>query len=148
MRCSLARMHPRSPRHTVRMACQVVREEDFRLVADRIVDLSGTGMLVSPADPVLTGQRLLVSFCLPRSTFWIDTEATVTRVLHGRRPGELTRALALQFDELHAFEQLMLRSALRTAPPVPPRFRPGRRNTTAILHALLRPPDRSLWAFC
>src|SRR5690242_12227451 len=59
-------------RHAVHFACQVVRERDFRLVADEIVDLSTSGMLVAPADPVLTGERLIASFRLPDSLFWID----------------------------------------------------------------------------
>src|SRR6187397_873062 len=57
-------------RHAVQISCQVVRERDFRLVADTIVDLSTTGMLVTPADPVLTGERVIASFRLPGSTFW------------------------------------------------------------------------------
>src|SRR5690606_8362248 len=51
----------RPTRHTVRQACQIVRERDFRLVADRIENLSTFGMLVSPADPVLTGEKVFVS---------------------------------------------------------------------------------------
>ena len=57
----------RPSRHTVCIDCQVVRERDFRLVADRVENLSATGLLAGPADPVLTGERLIVSFRLPRS---------------------------------------------------------------------------------
>src|SRR5215510_6431362 len=107
MRCS-----PKTPRgssrHTVKIACQVVRERDFSLLADRMVDLSATGALVGPADPALTGERLLVSFRIPRSTVWIDAEATVTRVVHGRRPGEFSRALALEFEDLEALPRFVL----------------------------------------
>src|SRR5438445_56001 len=75
----------RALRHAVQISCQVVRERDFRLVGDRIVDLSTSGMLVTPADPVLTGERIIASFRLPNSTYWIDVDATVARVVHGRR---------------------------------------------------------------
>src|SRR5882724_9562408 len=81
-----------SSRHTVKIECQVVRERDFSLIADRVVDLSASGALVGPADPALTGERILVSFRIPRSTLWVDAEATVSRVVHGRRPGEFPLA--------------------------------------------------------
>ena len=96
MRRSSAKAHRRASRHSVRLVCQVVRERDFQLVADQIVSLSATGLLVSPADPALTGERLIVSFQIPHSGYWVDAEAVVARVVHGRRPGEYTRALALE----------------------------------------------------
>jgi hypothetical protein len=118
----------RPMRHTVKLNCQVVRERDFRLIADRIDNLSTWGALVTPADPVLTGERLLVSFQVPRHSVWIDTEATVTRVVHGRRPGEHSRSLGLEFDELRPWHRYLLKQALSAAPPAPPGPRPGRRQ--------------------
>ncbi len=56
--------HRRAFRHAVSVPCQVVRERDFRLVADRALDLSTDGMLVPLDLPVLTGEPLLVSFDL------------------------------------------------------------------------------------
>jgi len=126
----------RSSRHSVRLPCQVVRERDFRLVADRIVNLSASGLVVMPADPALTGERLIVSFQVPGSEDWIDAEATVARVVHGRRPGEYSRGLALELEDIEAFPQL-LREALRSSPPAPPGNRPGRRETLALA-ALMR----------
>jgi hypothetical protein len=127
----------RALRHAVQISCQVVRERDFRLVGDRIVDLSTSGMLVTPADPVLTGERVIASFRLLNSTYWIDVEATVARVAHGRRPSEHTRSIALAFDELPGLTELVLSMGLQAAPPVPPRTRPGRRSTPGLLGALL-----------
>src|ERR1700761_30151 len=115
----------RTSRHTVKIPCQVVRERDFSLIADRVVDLSETGALVGPADPALTGERIIVSFRVPRSTVWIDAEATITRVVHGRRPGEFSRSLAIEFDDLEALPRFMLREALRVVPPAPPKSAPG-----------------------
>lgn len=132
---------PRSPRassrHTVKIGCQVVRERDFRLLADRMLDLSPSGMLVGPADPALTGERLLVSFRIPRSSVWVDAEATVTRVVHGRRPGEFSRSLALQFDDLDALPRFMLREVLREVPCAPPKSAPGRRSSPSLVRGLL-----------
>ncbi len=124
-------------RHAVQISCQVVRERDFRLVADTIVDLSTSGMLVTPADPVLTGERVIASFRLPGSAFWIDVEGTVARVAHGRRPTEHTRALALEFDPLPGLTELVLGTALQGTPPLPPRMRPGRRRTRGLLRTML-----------
>lgn len=122
----------RSTRRSVRLVCQVVRERDFQLVADRIVNLSETGLMVSPADPVLTGERLIVSFQIPHSGYWVDAEATVARVIHGRRPGEHTRALALELENVEEIPQLLLGRALKRCPPSPPGHRSGRRRVTAL----------------
>jgi PilZ domain len=148
MRRSLPRFRYRYPRHTVRIACQVVRERDFSLVADSISNLSMSGLLVTPADPALTGERLIVSFCLPRSDRWVDAEAMVTRVLHGRRPGEYSRALALQFEDLSFSSEILLASDLRDLPPAPPSSRPGRRDAVKSLQAFFRAQGWPGWASC
>jgi hypothetical protein len=85
----------------------------------------------------LTGERLLVSFRIPRSTVWIDAEATVSRVVHGRRPGEFSRSLAIEFDQLEALQGFMLAEALRVVPPSPPKSSPGRRSSQSLVRALL-----------
>lgn len=129
--------HHRMPRRLLRQRCQVVRERDFKLIADRVVDLSASGALVMPADPVLTGERVILSFQLPHSLYWVDTEALVTRVLHGRRPGEYARGVALELDGLSGISRFMLERALRHLPPAPPRYRPGRRGNPSLLAGLL-----------
>jgi hypothetical protein len=116
----------------VKLACQVVRERDFQLIADRIVNLSTSGLFVSPADPALTGERLIVSFQIPHSGQWVDAEATVARVVHGRRPGEYTRGLALELDNVDDIPQMVLGRALRRCPPAPPGHRSGRRRITSL----------------
>lgn len=86
-------------------------------------------MRVGPADPVLTGETLLVSFQIPGFGIWVDTEAVVTRVVHGRRPGEDSRSLGLEFCQLSPWHQYVLRQALKKVPPKPLGARPGRRST-------------------
>lgn len=127
----------RPHRHTVHMLCQVVRERDFRLVADRVENLSTWGMLVSPAEAVLTGERVFVSFQLPGSQHWIDTQATVTRIVHGRRPTEDQRMLGLEFDALSSYDRYRLRRALLGRPVAPPGRRSGRRLQPFDLQALV-----------
>ena len=119
-------------RHSVRGTCQVVRLRDFRLVADRIENLSTWGMLVGPADPVLTGEKVVVSFQLPEGGHYIDAIATVTRVLHGRRPGDGSRKLGLQFENLTEYDRFCIRRALIGRPPAPPGPRPGRRASVDL----------------
>lgn len=120
---------PRPSRHRIRIPCQVVRLRDFKLVADSIENLSLGGLLVGPSDPVLTGEPLFLSFRLPRSGQWIDTEATVARVIHGRRDGDRTRQLGVKFDTLSPHARDVLRDQIHRAPPLPPCPRPGRRDT-------------------
>ncbi len=128
----------RPSRHTVRVPCQVVRESDFRLVADQVENLSAFGMLVTPADPVLTGEKVLVSFQIPGSPKWLDVPATVVRVVHGRRPHEVSRKLGLQFDGMSPYQRFQIRKALEGRPVTPPSGRPGRRDASRITEALVR----------
>lgn len=133
----LERLFQRRPdRHPVNIPCQVVRERDFRLVADRVENLSTWGMLVTPSDPVMTGDKVFVSFQLPGSKDWIDACATVTRVIHGRRPTETSRKLGLEFDKLSAYDRFRIRRALNRRPVTPPGVRPGRRSLEFNLESI------------
>ncbi len=87
-------------RRYVRVPCQVVREHDFKLVADLGLDLSTTGMRVRGLTKVLSGEEVVVSFKPPRSNTYIDLTATVARVLHGNRPGDRGLAFGLEFQGL------------------------------------------------
>ena len=111
-------------RRAIRVDCQVVRERDFRLLADCGVDVSPTGMLVKTDEAALTGEPLLISFRLPRTERWFDAEGTIARVVHGRRPGDRGRCLGLAFDTLDPEAKWLLARALRDVPPpVPTRDR-------------------------
>ena len=118
--------HRRAFRHAVELPCQIVRERDFRLVADVALDLSTDGMLVPTDLPVLTGEPLLVSFRPPRSGRWLDAEAMVARVVHGRRPGDQGRRLGLSFQGLTPETRALLFRELRTVPPARARGGQGR----------------------
>ncbi len=120
MSCEIADKNPRPVRHTSRLPCQVVRERDFRLIADRIENLSLSGMLVRSSGPVLTGERLIVSFQLPHAGKWIDSEALVARVIHGRRRGEHGRALGLHFELLESHARWAIERHLKKIPAIPP----------------------------
>jgi len=102
---------------------------DFKLVADSIENLSIGGLLVGPSDPVLTGEHLFLSFKLPCSGEWIDTEGYVARVVHGRRDQEFTRQLGVKFCSLQPSAMESVRQQTRSVPPLPPLARPGRRSS-------------------
>jgi hypothetical protein len=107
-------------RRAVRVDCQVVREHDFKMLGSRGVDLSPAGMLVMAQEPVLTGEPVIVSFRLPRGLYWFDAQATVARVVHGRRPGDTGRCFGLEFHTFDDDCKWFLALALRgTPPPVP-----------------------------
>jgi hypothetical protein len=111
----------RALRRSIRVDCQVVRERDFRLVGSRGIDLSPKGMLVLSQEPVLTGEPLFVSFRLPQGLYWFDSQATVARVVHGRRPGDMARSFGVEFETLDPDCQWFLGLALRRVPPPLPK---------------------------
>ncbi len=114
----------RALRRRLRIDCQVVRERDFALVGRRGLDLSPRGMLVMADERVLTGEPLVVAFRLPGSGWWFDAEGAVSRVIHGRRPGDAGRCFAVEFEGLESAVQYFLHTALQNVPPpVPARER-------------------------
>jgi len=85
-----------------------VRECDFRLLARWTVDLSAEGIRVRADAPVLTGELVIVSFLAPMARAWIDAEAYVARVIHGRRPHDAGRELGIHFEHLDRAARALL----------------------------------------
>jgi hypothetical protein len=133
MRTLVRARQRRVMRRAIRVECQVVRERDFRLLSSHGVDVSPTGMLAATEEMVLTGEPLIVAFRLPRTAFWFDAEATIARVVHGRRPGDRGRFLGLEFDRLDPEAKWLLARALRDVPPPVPR-RERRVDYAASVH--------------
>jgi hypothetical protein len=106
----------REIRRSATFGCRVRRIETSRLVGDRTLDLSPQGMLVISDEGIAEGSQLLVSFMATELPIWFDTQATVTRIVQGRRPGDVGRALGLRFDSLPAVSRLILRGHLRKHP--------------------------------
>jgi hypothetical protein len=112
----------REIRRSVRLACRVVREHDFRLVGTRALDVSPDGMLVMSVRDAEPGESLIVSFRATDLGIWFDAEGVVARVVKGRRPRDRGRCLGIRFTKLDAVSRVVLRSYLRrTAPPLPAR---------------------------
>lgn len=120
-------------RRFVRLDCQVVRERDFRVVGELALDLSTKGMLVRarPGVRVLTGEELVVAFKPPRDNRWFDAEATVARVVHGRRPGDAGVCFGLEFHNVSGDDESRLFQDLRGM-PAPSPLRPLRPLMAAV----------------
>ena len=119
---------PRASRRTatrrdVLLPCQAVRERDFKLIADRTLDVSVDGLLLPVEEHILTGETLIVSFAIPG--LWIDAECSVTRVVHGRRPGDDgLLAIGVLFDAISPSARAALAGYLHGKPPPLPRRGP------------------------
>jgi hypothetical protein len=125
----------REVRRAVSLACQVVRERDFKLVAETVLDVSPDGMLVAIDEDLEPGERMVVSFHAPilafgrggavpavdHPGFWFDTEAEVARIVRGRRAEDRGRAAGLVFSTLPRVHRFILRNHLRKIPPPLPR---------------------------
>jgi hypothetical protein len=112
-------LHAHCPRARVRRAvqtaCEVVRARDYSLVGTRVVDLSTRGMLLETDAAVMTGEDLLVLFRGP-SGDWYDVDATVARVVHGRRRRDVRRAIGIAFEPLDPWRDILLCDSLKHAP--------------------------------
>ena len=117
------------------LACQVVRERDFRLVADRALDLSPDGMLVRTDADLELGESLIVSFHAAKLGLWFDSEAHVARIEKGRREGDRGAGIGLSFSTLDRVKRLILRGHLRRVPPPLPR-RAQRIDWTATVRSV------------
>jgi hypothetical protein len=111
-----------SCRREIALPCQAVRERDFKLIADRTLDLSLDGLLLPLRARVLTGESLIVSFPIPG--MWIDVEATVARIVHGRRPGDDGLAAGILFHALAPSARAALAGFLHGKREPLPRRRP------------------------
>ncbi|MBX3262181.1 MAG: PilZ domain-containing protein [Labilithrix sp.] len=111
----------REVRRALVMPCQIVRERDFRLVAEEALDVSPDGMLVSSDVELDPGENVFVSFRATELGIWFDTEARVARVIRGRRPGDRGRGIALRFSTMPRVKRFILRGHLRNVPPPVPR---------------------------
>lgn len=127
MSAILSRPQPRQAfRRYVRLDCQVVRERDFKLIAELALDLSTEGMQVLTNERVLSGEEVIVSFKPPRSNTWVDAQATVARVVHNRRPTDRGRCLGLDFHAMDPRDRETLWECLRGLPAPEPARDPSR----------------------
>jgi hypothetical protein len=101
----------------------VVRQRDFKLVSDEIMELSEAGLLVRPRLRILTGEELLLSFMAPYSRTFVDAEGAVARILHGRRLGDAGPAIGIAFTDIDEASRALLRRQLDELPTRMPQRR-------------------------
>jgi hypothetical protein len=110
-----------SRRHYV-LPCRVVRERDFELIGASSLDMSADGMLVMAMRTAAIGEHVTVSFKATELGLWFDADAVVTRIVHGRRPGDRGQCIALRFARMDPVKRFILRGHLRRmTPPLPQR---------------------------
>ena len=117
------------------LACTVVRELDFRVIAHEALDVSPDGMLVSTDREIEVGENMIVSFRATQLGLWFDSEATVARIVRGRRFGDRGAGIGLSFSTLDRVKRLILRGHLRRVPPPLPR-RKQRIDWTATVRSV------------
>lgn len=122
-------------RRAITLLCQIVRERDFRLVSEKALDVSPDGMLVATDIGLEIGENVFVSFQATELGIWFDSEATVARVIHGRRSGDKGRGVALRFSTMSRVKRFILRGHLRRVPPPVPR-RAQRIDWTATIRTI------------
>lgn len=110
----------RNVRRAVRTRCQAVALDAFRLVGERVIDLSEGGMLLACDGGVRVGDSMIVSFQAPHLASWFDAEAEVARVIGGYRPEDRGYCAGLRFTRLDGRAERLLRIALRGLPPPVP----------------------------
>jgi hypothetical protein len=120
----ISRYVPRRPsRHAIKLGCQIVRERDFKLVSDELIELSERGALVVPKVPIITGDSLIVTFMAPFTRTFVDAEATVARIVHGRRIGDTGPLAGISIDGMDEACRALIKSQLTFLPVAAPRRR-------------------------
>jgi len=133
-------------RRGLELDCQVVREWDFRPVGRRAVDLSTDGMQILSEADVSLGDDLIVAFRATTFGIYFETEATIARIIAGRRDGDAGRSLGLKFRAFDPVARHILRGALRKVPPPLPRRDP-RIDYAATIGRIARAPAMDAFFF-
>ena len=114
----------RASRKSVVLPCQIVRDTDTQVFAERTSDLSESGMLVHSDADLSLGDTLTVSFQTTALGIWVDARGTVVRMVRGRRKEDSGVGFGVRFDAIDPVKRLVVRGALRRAvPPLPKRVR-------------------------
>lgn len=117
----------RTTRHALNTRGQAVEANKFTLLGERILDASAEGCLIGCDAEAKVGQRVFVSFELPRRGTWFDAEAEVVRVIEGNRYGDPGYAAALRYVGFERKERLALGVDLREHPMTPMQRSPVKR---------------------
>lgn len=115
----------RAVRRAVITRGQAVDLNGFRLLGERMLDLSPTGLLLACDAETAPGATVMVSFRAPgQDAPFIDAEAEVARVVQGFRQDDPGYCAGLRFTYLERSARDELLSRLCGFPPPIPRPRP------------------------
>ena len=128
-------------RHRVTTDCVLRSASDDRLLADRTVDLSWSGLRVDALASAAMGERVRICVRIPGSTTWLDAEGRVTRVCPGRREGESGPTLGVRMGTMDGMHRLLLATVLRHYPEAASERGGGRDYARAVLW-IADEPDR------
>jgi hypothetical protein len=100
----------------VQLACELVSEHRLQFGRGTTADISQHGVRLRTSAQLMTGEEVVLSLRDGQSDAFIDGRGCVARVLHGRRAGERTRALAIDFmpmlgESAKRWSQLLARYA-------------------------------------
>lgn len=112
------RQRRKEVRRGLTVECQAVAGYGFRLLGERTLDLSTTGMLIETyGSYARIGEEVIVSFRAPKSRLWIDAIAKVARIVKGRRRTDRAQAIGLSFVSMDAADRAVLAAKLMGHPP-------------------------------
>lgn len=115
----------RANRKLKTIPCQLIRHSDRQVFPEHTTDLSEAGMFIESDAGLAVGDTLTVSFQTSDLGLWVDAQATIVRLVRGRRREDRGAVgFGLRFDSLEAVKRLVVRGALRRSrPPLPRRKR-------------------------
>jgi hypothetical protein len=114
----------RELRRGVRVACQAVADDGFRLLGERTLDVSPSGLLLETHGSFARlGEEVIVSLRVPDTRVWVDAIAQVARVVIGRRRTDRAQAIGLSFVSMDRSDRAILDAKLRFHPPPLPQRR-------------------------
>lgn len=110
-------------RHAVYLPCEAVRENGFRRIGGRLLDLSDEGCFVATDTIALDlGEEVFLAFQAPRTQQWVDARGIVTRRSRGQRRDDHPMGLGLELIDMSPVERAILSASLvRLPPPIPTR---------------------------
>jgi hypothetical protein len=109
--------------------------DDWRLLGQRVIDVSPYGLLVGVRSAAPVGQEIFVSFQVPGGRGWFDAQAEVVRVVRGRRQGDPGAALGLRFTEVFDVDDWMVLADRFERLPRPEPVRSPWRRFIEVAHA-------------
>ena len=106
-------------RYRLRAECVLRSRLDDRLLSDRTLDVSWSGLRASALKGARLGEPVRVSVRIPGSITWVDAEGVVTRVCPGRRAGDGGEAFGVRLRRMDGMLRLLLARVACRYPEIP-----------------------------